>query len=482
MAWFERKRKEPEVVEPTPEEKAAAALAALRAKLEQTLKTDPVFQVMTVDGLAWICPWTGTTVPAPFDALEPARDYLVANQPWTRGTPLLTLERLRLLRWEMYLRQQLEFEPWLRTFASDGRWLNPFNGQWVGLSGRGTTIDAAMIEELARHLMQCPEAQGGKRLDSYRLQEIVREERGVRSKGGLPDPTRAHTRASGTRASHTDLPPLPQGGETVVDEDLAKAERIVDKMLAPLPTVPGYGFVVHYEPHSQVGGDFYECQEIAPSTYFLALGDVSGHGVQGALVVVAALKSLRFVLRSERDLIGILARLNDEVRPDLVSGQFLTMFAAILDASHRTLTCVCAGHHPALLIGQRRRTVVSRIGSGGAAIGLMRSELLRRTLKPETVQLEPGDTLLVYTDGLSEVHNYQGQEYGDLRVVGSALTAIHKPPNEVVRDVVRDARQFASGVMHDDVTVISLSIDPPAAATDGALDDAATSDPQPAAG
>jgi hypothetical protein len=463
MAWFDRKKTPPpQPAEPTPEEKAAAERAALSVKLEHALRTERCFQVMSVDGVKWLDPYTGEQVQAPFDYVEPARDYLLEKRPWLGGKQPHALHELLLLRWMLYLRERIEFEVALRTFASDGRWLNPFNAQWVPLTNRGKSIDAAVIQELAQVLMRCPEAQHGKLLSSERLQEVVRAETNshkVRPSNIGQEPNRGTVRISGNRASQTDLPAVPTGAS--IDEDLDKAERVLGKMLSALPAIEGFGFTVHYEPHAQVGGDFYECQQIAPGRFFLALADVSGHGVQGALVVVAALKSLRYALKQQTDLVAILAQLNDEVKADLVSGQFITMFAMMLDAPSRTVQCVCAGHHPALLIAQGRPEVVQRVGSGGAALGLLRSEMFRRTLKPQVVELRPGDTLLMYTDGLSEVHDFQQKEYGDYRVIASALNAIDQPYDMVVREVVRAARQYASGVMHDDVTVISLSLEQP---------------------
>ncbi len=373
MAWFEKKKPDPVPVGPTPEEKAAAELKALSEKVVAALKGEPAFKVMTVDGLNWIDPYSLEVIAAPFDYLEVALEHLVRTKPWLPNKQPHPLGDLQLHRWLLFLREHMEFESALRTFASDGRWLNPFNAQWVPLARRSGAIDAAALTEMATVLMKCPEAQSGKLLDGYRLQEVVRLEVNQR-KGGptLPEHNHATTRISGSRASQTGIVAVKQGGGPVVDEDLDKAERILDKLLSPLPAVQGFGFTLHYEPHSQVGGDFYECQEIDPGRFFIALGDVSGHGVQGALVVVAALKSLRYVLKTERDLVTIVGRLNDEVKGDLVSGQFITMFAGLLDTGTRTLQCVCAGHHPAVMISRERPEVVRRIGSGGAAIGLLK--------------------------------------------------------------------------------------------------------------
>src|SRR5688572_13672260 len=106
----------------------------LLEKLDHALRHDPAFQVMTVEGTHWIDPFTGTRVHAPFGHYESARAWLIAQQPWTRAR-LKPLAELQVFRWRLYLHQHIEHDPRLRQFAQDGRWLNPYSGQWVNLGG-----------------------------------------------------------------------------------------------------------------------------------------------------------------------------------------------------------------------------------------------------------------------------------------------------------------------------------------------------------
>lgn len=464
MGWFDKKP-QPLPAEPTPEEKAAAALAALTEKIEKTLASDASFMVMTVDGLAWICPYTGTRIPAPFGFAEPAREYLLKLQPWTKAKPK-KLEELQQFRWSLWLKENIELEPRLRVFGPDGRWMNPFNGLWVRIVSRGVpNLTAEILAEIALALSRTPEAQKGpsKMLDKFGLDEAQKQGRfsSQHNLQPLDSGTHGTVKVSGSRAKSGDTGKVTSSASLGLDEDMDKAERIIAKMLAPLPAIDGYGLTVHYEPHSQVGGDFYECKEVAPGKWFICLADVTGHGVQGAMVVVGAIKSLRFVLKQEKDLVAILTRVNDEIRPDLLQGQFITMFAGILDAAERTFTCVCAGHHPSILISQTKKSVVEKIGNRGAALGLMSGEIFKRSLKPQVISLEPGDTVIMYTDGLTEVHNNRQAEYGDYRMMGTLLGNIEAPYDEVVATLVNDARNFASSIMEDDITVMSLSIEMP---------------------
>ncbi len=456
MAFFSKK---PDAVpvEPTPEEKAAAARTLLVQKLEKALATEPSFKVMTVDGINWICPYTGTLVSAAFGYIEPAREYLVAAQPWMKAKPK-TVEEMHVFRWVLHLKHSLEMEPNLRIFSGDGRWLNPYTGMYVRLSRKDQSITEEMIQELAGILAKCPQAQNGRMLDRIKLEDA---QKSTKFHSGTYQPMEtgltATTRVSGSRAG-IDTTSVQK---RTIEDDMDKAQSILEKMLSPPPAIPGYGFMVHYEPHAQVGGDFYECVQLEPNKYFIALADVTGHGVQGAMVVVAAMKALRFILKQEKGLVEVLTRLNDEVKADLLTGQFITMFAGILDVEASTITCVCAGHHPSLLASLKRRTVLELIGNKGPALGLMKGDIFKRGLKPLTTKLEPGDTVIMYTDGLSEVHNSKGVEYGEFRLMGSLISSLELPYDQVVQRVVGEARHFAAGVLEDDVTVMSLSVDLP---------------------
>jgi serine phosphatase RsbU (regulator of sigma subunit) len=453
--WFEKKKV---IEEPTPEEIEAQKRVQLAKKLEEALKKDPLFQALTVDNLNWICPYTLTRVPAPFGYVEPARDYLLQTQPWTKGKPK-AIEDVHLFRWQIYLTEHLEMEGRLRIFGPGDRWLNPFNLQWVRLAHPGTTLNDDMLQDIAIVLSCCTEARSGQLPEQYKLDEVIRNTRFDTNILQEIGPTSATQRVSGSRADKHET--TSEEVKTSLDSDMGRAQSILEKMLSPLPAIPGYGFMVHYEPHSQVGGDFYECTQVGPGQYFIALADVTGHGVQGAMVVVAALKALRYILKQERGLVEVVLRLNEEIKHDLLSGQFITMFAAILDVENSTLTCVCAGHHPSFLASTKRRTVLERIGNQGGALGLMANDVLKRTLKPQVVRLEPGDSILIYTDGLTESRNAKGVEYGDCRLMGNYITNLELPYDEVVSRLVLAARHYAAGVLEDDVTLMLLSFEAP---------------------
>ncbi len=431
----------------------------LEAVVELALQRHPSFKVCTVCGRFWIDPYTGARVAIATSHRLTARTYLLARRPWARAA-LNSAADLEVFRWRLYLGEQLGSERRLRLFAHDGRWQNPFSGMLTAVVA-ASGITEAVLQGMASLLARCPYARSGRLLDRLRLEAALASQRLVAPNAGDDPPTRATTRISGPRAA---------GGSgnrdasaNGLDHEQALLKAALDGMLSPLPDIPGYGLALHYEPMAGVGGDFYDCSRIDEQRWFLALGDVSGHGVQGARVAVSTLTALRAILGHQRDLVGIVSALNDEVRRDLPRGHFVTLFAAILDTSADQLTSLCAGHHPALLASRNRARVLERVGNRGPALGLLGGAgSWAANLHPSTTTLARGDTLFLYTDGLTEAKNDLHSEYGLNRLMGSLIANLDAPYDLLVGQVVEDTRRFAAGVIDDDLSVLALSLEQPA--------------------
>ena len=445
------KKSTPPPAAPSAEERAAIARQQQTSKLRQALETDPAFQLTTLDGLGWICPYTGTVVKAPFGWQDQALAHLLSTQPWTK-TQKKSLDQLKAVRWLHWLRQQIPDEHRLGIFGADKRWLNPFTGQWERLQRMHHELTDDCVKDIAVALSRCEAAASMQLLPSSKLESIAsrREAEAARSEISLEAGARATVRTSG-EATRTNLA---LGGHP--DNDLRRAAGIIHQMLAPMPDIPGYGLVVHYEPHSSVGGDFYECAKLNDGRTLLMVGDVTGHGVQGAMVVVAALKGLRHVLKQIQDPVEILAHLGDDLKDDLLPGQFITVFMAVLDPSTHELTCYSAGHHAAVRSGTARDAVLERIVAKGPALGLVPSSILCKTIKPAKVRLEPGDQVVLWTDGLTENPNDEKEEFGDWRAMGAAISCVEKGVDEVVAQMVAESRTWGKAHFSDDCTVLGL--------------------------
>lgn len=443
--------------------------------MAQHLAQNPLFRVRTVDGSGWIDPYTLTVVATPGGSLEPARDHLLRTRPWARARPR-PLDDLLLERWLHFLRTRMREEPRLRWFSRDGRWLNPFSGTWVDAGVVDRRVTLATLQRLAAALVADPAAASGKMLPVAELDRVVRQARGPTPSATstavptarmhvppppAPVPTIAPPPTAMDDSRVTDrivrqsvAPPLPAGADP-----LMRARRVMERMLPTLPRIDPYRLAVHYEPQAAVGGDFYDAIVLADGRLLLAVGDVSGHGTEAALLVTSTLKALRFIADDEDDLVALLARLNENIAGDLLAGNFITLFAAVLDPQTGALECVCAGHHTALLASTRRRALLSQVGHHGMALGMDRSDRFRASLRPQRIQLAPGDVLVQCTDGLFEARDLADEEFGRLRAIGALIPRLEQPVDHLPRALAAAAKAFCGRPLDDDVTILALRVE-----------------------
>ena len=439
---------------PTPPTVAQTYVGELPGQLLERLVSDPLFQVMSADRTHWICPFTGRAVQASNGRLAAARIYLERSGVWRNLAPL-TSDRIEVERWRFDISTRLANEPRLRLFSRQGLgWLNPYNGDLheTVMLEEGT-LTPHTITCMAEVLSACPAAQRGIMLPQ---EEILRRYEQLQRTGTFTADDEEHTDTSEVIPILQAEEPLPQHHDT---DDLSRAQRVQARSLTELPSHPDVALGVHFAPRSSVSGDFYHVAVLPDGRLLLVVGDVSGHGVQAALVVASMLKTLRFVLRAESDPVGIALACNDELRDDLLPGQFISLYFAMIDTSAMTLTALCAGHHPALLVNPRREFPVRRVGRSGMALGLGDRETLTRMLRPVTVDLEPGDILVQTTDGLLEACDAQECPWGEARWMGSVLAhSDGETPQKIADGLVLDCRAFINRPVDDDLTVLVAAL------------------------
>ncbi len=410
------------------------------------LESDPLFQIMTADNQFWIDPFTAQPIPASLGRIPAAKEYLLETTTW-RDREVLPRETLEVTRWRLDLVRLLPIEPRLRVFGREGKgWMNPFTGDLVPHIGRDEgKITVRTVNAIAQHLATCPQAiQGAKPLDNQAL--LAR----MQALGIAPQQNKT-TSASASATEHT-----PIGNE--ISDDLARARTVQQNMLADLPELDGYEIAVHYAGHSGVSGDFYEALILRDARVLFVLGDVSGHGMQAALVVATALKTLRFLARQTSDLVTLLTQFNDEIRADLIPGQFITMVASVVDPESREMICVRAGHHPGVILNLAHAAPVRKIGLSGMAIGLVGGATFSNSLRPELIQLEPGDVIMQWTDGATEAADADGEEYGDHRMYAAFLSRFNLDMQGLVDGVAEDVLRFCGKPLDDDLTILALAV------------------------
>jgi serine phosphatase RsbU (regulator of sigma subunit)/catechol 2,3-dioxygenase-like lactoylglutathione lyase family enzyme len=199
----------------------------------------------------------------------------------------------------------------------------------------------------------------------------------------------------------------------------------------------------------QVGGDYYDFLELGQGRFALVTGDVAGKGIAAALLMSNLQANLRIQSQLSpecpRDL---LRSVNQVFHRNTADSAYATFFLAEYEDAPRRLRYVNCGHLPALLL--RNDDTVDRLESTGTVLGLFRNwdcEIGERAL-------EPGDTLAVYTDGVTESFNDAEEEFGEERLIAALRRHRHLSPQQVIAAVVEEVRQFSPHEQHDDITLI----------------------------
>ena len=250
----------------TDEDRTASAGLLGPQRIAELLESDEAFQVTTVDGLNWIDPFSGTLVSAPFDFREVAHSWLLDNRPWRKHPEPTPIDQLRIYRWKVYLRNNMKDEARLRHFLPDGRWLNPFTGEWVsGIPREGNKISRETVRKLATHLSRCPEAQEARLLDAAELASISRSAKAkLAPKQVTPEPGKQEpSKPAPIGQRHvqrdrnaTPAAPIPADGDATYfpgHEDSAEIEGFIDASPSAGHTVRPNELVVGYQILSPLG-------------------------------------------------------------------------------------------------------------------------------------------------------------------------------------------------------------------------------------
>ena len=221
------------------------------------------------------------------------------------------------------------------------------------------------------------------------------------------------------------------------------------------PEVPGYQFYAYYEPAQEVGGDYYGFIPLPPAQQRLAimLGDVAGKGVPAALLMAKLSSDARFCLLSQGNPAAAISVLNDLLYEHTSQmDRFVTLAAAVLDASAHTLTLVNAGH-PAPLI-YRGATQTVEEATAKDTIGLPLGVTQGFVYRSHEVQLQPGDCVLLYSDGVTDQTDKQNNQIQQ-KAIRTALQEEVRTPQMLGERIVKILKQHAAGrAQQDDITLV----------------------------
>jgi serine phosphatase RsbU (regulator of sigma subunit) len=218
------------------------------------------------------------------------------------------------------------------------------------------------------------------------------------------------------------------------------------------PRTTAYQFAHHYRAAQFVAGDYFEYVELPNGRVAVVVGDVAGHGVSAALTMARLCSDVRYALLTTDTPAQAVSKLNWQLSVQFPDLPFITQVLCVLDDRENTLTVVNAGHPSPLLRRAESKKIVQLNENAGLPLGVHEA----MTYEQFTVELQPGDLALLFTDGVTEAMNPRDDLYTVERLQSAALKA-GPEPKHVIRAVLNDVRTFAEGrPFHDDVCLVSL--------------------------
>jgi phosphoserine phosphatase RsbU/P len=245
----------------------------------------------------------------------------------------------------------------------------------------------------------------------------------------------------------------------VMKRDLEIARDIQSWLLpATPPQVPGLAIAFATKPANTVAGDFYDVfarpETSGQPRFLLAVADVAGKSIPAALLMATFQASLRTLSETSCSLAELVASMNHYASTNSQEGRrFTTAFLAEFDAGSRTLTYINAGHNNPIL--RRATGMVERLSKGGLPLGIQPEAVY----ESGTVILQPGDWLVIFTDGLVEAVNARDEEYGEQRLMGVLQGGVSALPDDLLRRIMSDLDAFVGTTpQHDDVTCMVVKV------------------------
>ncbi|HEY3026240.1 MAG TPA: GAF domain-containing SpoIIE family protein phosphatase [Pyrinomonadaceae bacterium] len=213
------------------------------------------------------------------------------------------------------------------------------------------------------------------------------------------------------------------------------------------PVLEGFDISAYNFPTEEVSGDYYDWVRIHDDEIGVVVADVSGKGVPAALLMAFLRASLRAATHIGYSPHISMSKVNYLLWESIERNQFVTAFYGLLDASNRTLAYTNAGHNPPLLMDAEGNARF--IDRGGVPLGMFRDTRYYEYY----LTIEPGQLLLLYTDGVTEANNPDGQEYGTDRLVRALKDSRHLPARALIDFIQHDVLEWTSGLgATDDIT------------------------------
>ncbi len=240
-----------------------------------------------------------------------------------------------------------------------------------------------------------------------------------------------------------------------LDHDLQIA-RDIQRILLPseAPATEGFEIAGINIPARQVSGDYFDYIQVESGRLGVVIADVSGKGVPASLIMAICRSALRAEARGSLSPADVLRKVNRQLYPDIKEDMFISMAYMILDHRNSSAT-LSRGGHDAPLLYRAATGEVTNLKPPGMALGIDSGDVFDRVAADVSIPLEPGDCMVLYTDGITEALDAQGDEFGPERMVRSIQASAPECAAAVIARLTADVRTFAGGhPQNDDITLI----------------------------
>lgn len=239
-----------------------------------------------------------------------------------------------------------------------------------------------------------------------------------------------------------------------LDRELSLAHSIQQGLLpeAP-PLLPGFEIAVRHQSSRYVGGDYYDFLPLGPASHLFVVADVEGKGAASALIMSNLQATLHAVVKHVHSLEGMMFHLNEGIQISTRGEKYMTLFLGLLDVPRQALHYINAGHLPPLVV--RAGGDLEYLREGGMVVGLMPQIRYKRGF----TQLQSGDVVLAFTDGITEASNRSDEQYGTERLASTAAACAGRPAREIVDLLFDEVAVFAAGgVQQDDKVLMVIKV------------------------
>jgi phosphoserine phosphatase RsbU/P len=237
-----------------------------------------------------------------------------------------------------------------------------------------------------------------------------------------------------------------------LEEQMQIAKDVQSSLLpANPPEIEGYEIAGVCIPTFEIGGDYYDYIKLDDNNLAIVIADVSGDGIPAALIMASFRAMLRNQLKINNEPAEIMNLLNQQIPEVSRKRDFITAFYAKLNFKEHICTYTNCGHNPPLLL--RSNGKIELLEQGGAALNILEDVKFNF----DSVKLEPGDQIIFYTDGVTEIFSEDSKEYGFERLQKVILDSQNKSASEIISNIVESTKNFSGTKLYrDDFTLVVL--------------------------